>query len=122
MDIIYSNSKVESVCTDYTKALRYFNGDKAMAIALLSRINALAEAETLHDIIVQSNFYFHNLIKKKRDLTGKFSIVVKTKKEPWRIVLEPVDESGEPYENCRIDEISKCVRIVEISEVSNHYE
>jgi proteic killer suppression protein len=47
---------------------------------------------------------------------------VKTKKEPWRIILQPLDESMQPYNPCNIDEISGIVRIVEITEVSKHYE
>lgn len=32
------------------------------------------------------------------------------------------DENKEPYHPCNIDEISQNVRIVEITEVSKHYE
>ncbi len=34
----------------------------------------------------------------------------------------PLDENEEPYNPCNIDEISGKVRIVEIREVSKHYE
>ena len=62
---------------------------------------------------------FHSL---KGNLDGFFAIDVKTKKEPWRIILQPLDENEKPYSPCNIDEISGKVRIVEIREVSKHYE
>lgn len=38
------------------------------------------------------------------------------------IIVQPLDENKEPFIPCNIDEISNCVRIVEIMEVSKHYE
>ena len=55
-------------------------------------------------------------------MEGYFAIDVKSIREPWRIILEPLDENKEPYRPCNIDEISQKVRIVRIMEVSNHYE
>ena len=40
----------------------------------------------------------------------------------WRIVLQPLDANKEPFTPCYIDQISSYVRIVEITEVSKHYE
>ena len=94
-----------------------------MARSLLARINALKEAEVIRDIIVQPTFRFHDLSNKKgRNLKGCFAIDVKSKKEPWRIILQPLDNDKKPFEPCNIDEISGIVKIVEIREVSNHYE
>ena len=47
---------------------------------------------------------------------------VKTSREPWRIILQPLDHEGLPFVHCNIDEIAMIVRIVEIEEVSKHYE
>ena len=94
-----------------------------MANSLLARINALKQADTIKDIIVQPVFHFHKLVNKDgRNLEGFFAIDVKSSREPWRIILEPLDENKEPYRPCNIDEISQNVRIVEITEVSKHYE
>lgn len=72
---------------------------------------------------MQPVFRFHRLKNKDgRNLEGYFAIDVKTRKEPWRIILQPVDEKGNPFIPCNIDEISGIVRIVEIREVSKHYE
>ena len=96
-----------------------FGGDAVLTTSLLARINALANAESLRDIIVQPRFRFHDLHGK---LEGYFAIDVKTKREPWRIILQPLDESMQPYNPCNIDKISGIVKIVEITEVSKHYE
>lgn len=55
-------------------------------------------------------------------MEGYFAIDVKSRREQWRIILEPLDENEEPYNPCKIDEIAESVRIVEIMEVSKHYE
>lgn len=59
--------------------------------------------------------------KGRRDLEWYFAINVKSRQDQWRII-EPLDENKEPYVPCNIDEISLNVRIVEITEVSKHYE
>lgn len=66
---------------------------------------------------------FHSLQnKRRRELDGYFSIDVKTKKEPWRIILQPLTNEKKTFNPCNIDEIAGIVKIVEIMEVSNHYE
>lgn len=94
-----------------------------MTTSLFARMNALESAEHIKDIIVQPTFRFHQLKNKKgRNLEGFFAIDVKSIKEPWRIILQPLNENKLPYTPCNIDEIADVVRIVEIMEVSNHYE
>ena len=46
---------------------------------------------------------------------------VKSRREQWRIILQPLDESKNPFTPCDIDQISSYVRIIEITEVSKHY-
>lgn len=92
-------------------------------MSLFSRINALNQADTIKDIIAMPNFHFHNLKNKNgRDLQGYFAIDVKSRREQWRIILQPLDELENPFIPCNIDEISQTVKIVEIKEVSKHYE
>ena len=119
LQIEYKNDKVREQCTSIKSARKLFGGDNALAISLHARVNALANAETLRDIIVQPKFRFHKL---EGNLDGFFAIDVKTRKEPWRIILQPLDDNMEPYDPCNIDEISGIVRIIEITEVSRHYE
>ncbi len=119
LQIVYKNDKVKEQCTSFKFAKKLFGGDEQLARSLLARINALSNAETLRDIIVQPTFKFHNL---KGKLEGFFAIDLKSRREPWRIIIQPLDENEEPYNPCNIDEISGTVKIIEIVEVSKHYE
>ena len=64
-------------------------------------------------------FHFHKL---NGDHEGYFAIDVKNRKDPWRLILQPLNEDEEPYVPCNIDEIAGVVRIIGVKEVSNHYE
>ena len=123
MELLYQTDKLLKQCTEMSAAKELFHGDMLLSRSLLARINALESSEVLKDIIVQPQFRFHKLTKTgKRNLEGYFAIDVKTRKEPWRIILQPLDDNKEPFHPCDIDKIAKYVRIVEITEVSNHYE
>ena len=123
MELVYATDKVEKQCTSVKAAKKLFDGNAMLANSLMARINALKQADTIKDIIVQPTFHFHKLVNKNgRNLEGYFAIDVKSRREQWRIILEPLDENKEPYNPCNIDEISENVRIVEIMEVSRHYE
>ncbi len=123
MELIYVSDKVRQQCNNLKDAKKLFGGDEKLAISLLSRINALESAECIKDIIVQPQFHFHDLHNKGNNrLEGYFAIDVKTRKDPWRIILRPLNSDKEPYEKCNIDEIAGAVEIVEIKEVSKHYE
>lgn len=123
MKVVYTADKVENLCENLKVAKKFFGGNTMLAESLMARINALKQADTIKDIIVQPAFHFHKLINKSgRDLEGYFAIDVKSRREPWRIILEPLNENKESYNPCQIDEIAESVRIVEIMEVSKHYE
>ena len=123
MKVNYSTEKVKNLCEDLRIAKKFFDGNTLLANSLMARINALKQADTIKDIIVQPAFHFHKLINKNgRDLEGYFAIDVKSRLEQWRIIIEPLDENEQTYNPCNIDEIAEIVRIVEIMEVSKHYE
>ena len=119
MRIIYANTKTEKQCNSLKEATKLFGGDKRLATSLLARINAIEQADVIKDIIVIPTFRFHNL---KGKLDGYFAIDVKTIRDKWRIVLQPLDEEENVFDPCNIDEIAAVVKIVEIREVSAHYE
>ncbi len=119
MKINYSSKKIESQCTNLKSAVKLFGGDKSLAISLFSRINAIESAEVIKDIIAMPSFHFHNLHGK---LEGYFAIDVKARRDKWRIILQPLDENEHVFDPCHIDEIASAVKIVEIREVSAHYE
>ena len=123
MKVNYSTEQVKNLCEDLRIAKKFFNGNTLLANSLMARINALKQADTIKDIIVQPAFHFHKLINKNgRDLEGYFAIDVKSRREQWRIIIEPLDENEQTYNPCNIDEIAENVRVVEIMEVSKHYE
>lgn len=123
MEILYTSEKLRKQCCSLSAAKKLFGGDKALAEKLLSRINALENAETIKDIIAVPPFHFHALGNKNgKNLDGYFAIDVKSRKEPWRIILQPLDDDRKPFNPCNIDKIAAYVKIAEISEVSKHYE
>lgn len=122
MKLVYANKKIEKQCTSVKEAVKLFGGNKTLVRALFSRVNSLAQAENLKDIIVQPPFHFHKLGNKDgKDLEGYFAIDVKTRKDPWRLIIQPLDENEQPFVPCNVDEISLIVRVVKILEVSKHY-
>ena len=123
MELVFSTKKLEEQCTSIKAANKLFGGDAILGRSLLARINALKQANTIKDILVQPTFHFHKLDNKKRkNYDGYFAIDVKSRREQWRIILQPLNSEKEPYVPCNIDEISEIVEIVEITEVSKHYE
>ena len=46
MKIVYASKKMEQQCTDLKTAKKPFSGDKSLAMSLLSRVNALIQAES----------------------------------------------------------------------------
>lgn len=123
MKIVYLRKKTENQCTSMKEALKLFGGNRSLAVSLMARINALENAEVLKDIVVQRQFRFHDLHKKNhRDLEGCFAIDVKTVRDQWRIILEPLNQDGETFNPCNIDEIASTVKMIRIREVSKHYE
>ncbi|SEI47552.1 Plasmid maintenance system killer protein [Lachnospiraceae bacterium A10] len=123
MKIVYANEKVEEQCTSMKSAKKLLGGDETLARNLMSRVTALQQAITINDIIAQPTFHFHNLhnIGRKK-LEGFYAIDLKSRREKWRMILQLLDENEEPFERCSIDKIAPYVRVVEIVEVSNHYE
>lgn len=123
MELVYANSNVEKVCTSVKAAQKHFGGDKGTAIALMSKIQALEAAITLQDIVLMPPFHIHPLHNKGRSkLKGCFAIDVKGRSNPWRLILQPLDDSHEPLEATNIDEVASAVKVVMIEQVSKHYE
>jgi len=123
MELVYKTEKVHKLCESKRAATKFFGGKEILAISLQARINAMQNAITIKDIIVQKPFHFHQLKNKNgKDLEDFFAIDVKSRSDPWRIILRPLNSDKEPFVPCHIDEIAESVEIVEIREVSNHYE
>ena len=88
MELEYASDKVKAHCTSVKAAKKLFGGDMVLATSLLARVNALENADTIKDIIVQPTFHFHNLVNKQgRNLDSYFAIDVKSRREQWRIIF-----------------------------------
>ena len=124
MKIIYKNKKVEEICTNFNRAKTLFGGDELLATSLLARINALKSAAIIRDIINLRPLRFHPLKNKGKghDYSGYYAIDVKTFKERWRIILSLLDENENKCDNTGVYGSSNVVEIIEIIEVSDHYE
>lgn len=119
MKIIFSTNRVKAQCTDYKAAKKLFGGNMSMVTSLMARINAIERAIKIKDIINVPSFHFHKL---KGRYDEYFAIDVKSRKDKWRIILRPLDNEGNVFAPCNIDEIADTVEIIEIKEVSAHYE
>ena len=64
LELVYADAKTQEQCTSVKAAKKLFGGNNALASSLLARINALKQADTIKDIIVQPTFHFHNLENK----------------------------------------------------------
>lgn len=122
MKILYANKKVEKICSSFKEAKKFFGGDQLLATKLLGRIQDLKDANILQDFMKTNNARFHNLHDKgKNQYEGYFAIDVKTIRERWRLIIQPLDENENPFRPCHIDEIAKTVKIIQVLEVSDHY-
>lgn len=65
MELVFASKKVEEQCTSVKAANKLFGGDTVLGRSLLARINALKQAETIKDIVVQPAYHFHKLSKKR---------------------------------------------------------
>ena len=95
VQLLYNNSKVQKQCTDLKTAKKLFGGNAALATSLFARINAMLQASVIKDIVMMPTFHFHKL---SGNMDGFFAIDVKTRRDPWRIIIQPLDENEEPYE------------------------
>lgn len=103
-------------------AQRLFGGDRQLAEKLLSRIELLRQAPTLKDIVLMPPLHFHKLENKGRSRwDGFYAIDLKSRKDPWRLIVQPLDDDQNPIRLRSIDKIASSVRVVGIEEVSRHY-
>lgn len=123
LELLYATKEVERQCTDPKSAKKLFGGSNLLVDKLMARIQFIEGAVCLKDIIQFAPHHFHALSDKgKIKLKGYFAIDVKGRGDPWRLILQPLDDNRMPFEPCHIDEISEIVRIVRIEKVSKHYE
>jgi len=119
MKLKYASRYIEEQCTSVKAATKLFGGNKKYVVGLFSRINALENAVNMKDIICSPQFRFHKL---HGELDDYFAMDITNRRDKWRLIVCPLDESEQRFIPCNIDEIVDKVEIIEIEEVSSHYE
>ena len=115
MNIIYKNETAKKqFCSEYKKNWRY---PSRVKLKLEAIENYILNAETLIDIINYPPFRFEKLKGKRKN---EWSIRVGN--TGYRVTLIPCDDNGSEFVEGDIISRCKTIKIVKITEVSNHYE
>lgn len=115
MIIKYRNKTVEQqFCSKYQKKWRY---PEQVKEKLKAAVNFIEQADSLLDIINYPPFHFHPLLGNRK---GEWSIYLG--RTGYRITLVPCDDKGQEIRGGDIVAQCKVIKIVVITEVSNHYE
>lgn len=115
MHILYKNENIKKqFCSDYKKKWRY---PEQVKRKLESTENFILNADSLMDVAVYSPFHFEHL---KGDRKDEWSI--RLGHTGYRVTMIPCDLDGK--EIIEGDILAQCrmVKIVKVTEVSNHYE
>ena len=115
MKVLYKNKNAEKQFSpEYSKKWKY---PEKVKIKLLSIQNALVQASCLNDIVQMPQYHFHPLVGNRKT---EWSIYVGN--TGYRVTLIPCDE--EEHEIASHDVMGQCktIKIVLVTEVSNHYE
>ncbi|WP_336016971.1 addiction module toxin RelE [Fusobacterium polymorphum] len=113
MEIRYKNKRIRDICENEKKAIKKYN--KIIAEKLIFSIEFLKNSNSLKDVADYQNFRLHEL---KYGRKGQFAIDLDLGKTTgYRLIIEPITV------NKKNEIISyESINIVEIMEVSNHYE
>lgn len=115
MEIIYRNRTVEKHFNPkFEKSWRY---PSKVREKLLAVNNFLEAAISLNDVCYFPPYRFHQL---KGDRKGEWSIYLGN--TGWRVTVIPCDENKNPILSGDILNRCKYIKIVMVTEVSNHYE
>lgn len=112
MDIVYKNNEIKSKCISIKVAKKYF--DSKTAKKLIKRIDFIDAAENLEDVISYPALNFHDL---KGKLDGLYALDIDGRKSSYRLIV-----SFDDYSKDEVFHKSKYIEIVNVMEVSNHYE
>lgn len=112
MDIAYDNKEVEQQCTDLKRAKKDFSDKVAKKIQM--KIGFIESAESLQDVINYRPLRFHQLTGQ---LSGLYAMDVNGKRDQYRFIVKFDNVSHE-----KIFSDAKSIKIIQITEVSKHYE
>lgn len=115
MKILYKNTTVEKqFCSKYKKKWRY---PEQVKKKLEAAENYMINAVSLMDIANYKPFHFEHLIGNRKD---EWSI--KLGNTGYRVTMIPCDDSENEILEGDILAQCKMIKIVKVTEVSNHYE
>lgn len=112
MHIDYRNDKVREQCTNLRVAKKLVQ--EKVAKKLLQMINFIDAADNLASIINNPTYHFHNLKGSKK---GFYAMDIDGRRSSYRLVVKFTD-----YSNEQIFSDATSIEVIEIEEVSNHYE
>ena len=115
MEIIYKNKTVkEQFSSKYKNKWKY---PEQVKTKLQAAENIFLQATSLLDIVSYPPFHFHQL---KGDRKSEWSIYLGH--TGYRVTLIPCDDAGKPITSGDIIAQCKMIKVVLVTEVSNHYE
>ena len=129
MKVSYASPQIESACTSVSTAAELFRGNRDLAVKLMSRINALKQADRIQDIMLDPSSGFRRTANRDGpDADSEpellFAISIRTQEEIWQILLQLLDEKEEPLAPYQFNLTDNDVtaRVLEITEVIRHHE
>ena len=115
MQILYKNATAKKqFCSKYKKKWRY---PEQVKKKLESAENFIHNAESLMDVASYPPFHFERL---KGDRKDEWSI--RLSNTGYRVTMIPCDNEGQEITEGDILSQCKIIKIVKVTEVSNHYE
>ena len=115
MQILYKSTKArEQFCLEYKKKWKYPDQVKKK---LEAAENFIINADSLRDIANYPPFHFERLKGTRKD---EWSI--RLGNTGYRVTMIPCDNSGKEIVEGDILSLCEKIQIVEVTEVSNHYE
>ncbi len=115
MQILYKSEKAkQQFCSEYKKKWRY---PEQVKTKLVAAENFILNADSLMDIVNYHPFHFEHLIGDRKD---EWSI--RLGNTGYRVTLIPCNDDGEEIVEGDILAQCKMIKIVKVTEVSNHYE
>lgn len=115
MKIIYKNSNAEKqFSSQHRQKWKY---PKKVEIKLIAMENYILNAESLQDIVNYPPFHFHSLQGQRKK---EWSLYLGN--TGYRVTLIPCDDSGQEITSGDIIAQCKMIKVVKVTEVSNHYE
>ncbi|WP_390408183.1 hypothetical protein [Lacticaseibacillus jixiensis] len=112
MHVSYKNKRIEKQCTSLREAKKAYS--EKVAVKLLQRVNFLVAADNLASVIDNPVLHFHDL---KGNREGIYAIDIDGRRGSYRLLIRIDGFSKE-----EVFAIANVIEIIEITEVSNHYE